>query len=165
MRPCCSMCSDVLRVGFVWGGRGGNRLALIERLLLLDRGDFVDTSQANHSTHRRRRRAASLAQQHEDVEEDAAPEEEYGPRAPEAGRMVREASLMQMGVPSTFVGHSFGELFQHLASPPLRCVAFALLRARGTRNAPEPYVYTGPRADTVLHAGDRVFVLGCPPEI
>ncbi|CAM9984334.1 unnamed protein product, partial [Ectocarpus sp. 8 AP-2014] len=38
-----------------------------------------------------------------------------------------------------------------------------LLRARGTRNAPEPYVYTGPRADTVLHPGDRVFILGRPP--
>ncbi|CAM9885936.1 unnamed protein product, partial [Hapterophycus canaliculatus] len=38
-----------------------------------------------------------------------------------------------------------------------------LLRARGTRNAPESYVYTGPRADTVLHPGDKVFVLGKPP--
>ena len=68
-----------------------------------------------------------------------------------------------MPVPDSFLGHSFGEMFQHLAAPPLRCVAFALLRARGTRSAPEPYVYTGPRADTVLHRGDRVFVLGKPP--
>lgn len=79
--------------------------------------------------------------------------------------MVREACLRQMEVPPSFLEHSFGELFQHLAAPPLRCVAFALRRARGTRNAPEPYVYTGPRADTVLHAGDRVFVLGCAPEL
>jgi Trk K+ transport system NAD-binding subunit len=57
-------------------------------------------------------------------------------------------------------GHSFGELFQQLAAPPLHAVALALYRAEGTRGAPEPYVYTSPRADTVLHKGDRVFVIG-----
>lgn len=134
------------------------RLALIERLLLLDRGNFVDTSQANHSTHRRRRQAASLAPEDNDGDRRASD-------VAANGRMVKEACLRQMGVPRSFLGHSFGELFQHLAAPPLCCVAFALLRARGTRKAPEPYVYTGPRADTVLHEGDRIFVLGSPPEL
>ncbi|CAM9416972.1 unnamed protein product [Chrysoparadoxa australica] len=66
----------------------------------------------------------------------------------------------QLPIPSSFVGHSYGELFQHLVAPPLHCIAFGLYRARGTRNAPEAYVYTGPRADTVLHRGDKVFVVG-----
>lgn len=92
------------------------------------------------------------------------------PEAPDGGlppspHARTKCCLRQMAVPPSFLGHSFGEMFQHLAAPPLRCVAFALLRARGTRSAPEPYVYTGPRADTVLHRGDRVFVLGHPPPL
>jgi hypothetical protein len=67
--------------------------------------------------------------------------------------------LHQIGVPQCLIGHSFGELFQQLIAPPLCTIAFGLYRGQGTRGAPEPYVYTGPRADTVLHDGDRVFVL------
>ncbi|CAM9579746.1 unnamed protein product [Scytosiphon promiscuus] len=122
-----------------------SRIALIEHLLLLDRDE-------------------NLGQPGMASSRDSQAAGRGGGRS-RAGsvELDRECCLRQMAVPTSFLGHSFGEMFQHLAAPPLRCVAFALLRARGTRNAPESYVYTGPRADTVLHPGDKVFVLGKPP--
>jgi len=72
------------------------------------------------------------------------------------------ARIYQMKVPPELYQHSYGELYQELVAPPLNLVALGLYRTAGTKNSVEPYVYTAPRADTVLHEGDRVFVLGEP---
>ncbi|CAM9252440.1 unnamed protein product, partial [Phaeothamnion confervicola] len=73
---------------------------------------------------------------------------------------AREVGVHMIDVPLELVRYSFGELFQQLAAPPFRAIALGLYRPRGTRQSPEPYVYTGCRADTVLREGDRVYVLG-----
>ncbi|CAM9798334.1 unnamed protein product [Ectocarpus sp. 12 AP-2014] len=132
-----------------------SRIALLKRLLLLARGEQQE--QPGIAS-----RSPSQGPSRGETRSPSPSEPGASPGA-EGDGLGRECCLRQMAVPRSLLGHSFGEMFQHLAAPPLRCVAFALLRARGTRNAPEPYVYTGPRADTVLHPGDRVFILGRPP--
>eukprot|EP00752_Nemacystus_decipiens_P013364 g11833.t1 len=142
-----------------------SRIVLIEHLLLLGRGEQIGRSgKAPFSMSQPKTTTNSAPVGPRRQSESRSESSESAGESPERGDAVnRECCLRQMPVPPSFLGHSFGEIFQHLAAPPLRCVAFALLRARGTRNAPEPYVYTGPRADTVLHPGDKVFILGKPP--
>jgi len=75
---------------------------------------------------------------------------------------TQRSGIASISVPPEFIHHSFGELFQELICPPLNIVAIGLYRARGTKEATEPYVYTAPRADTVLLENDKVFVLTNP---
>ncbi|CAM9108420.1 unnamed protein product [Discosporangium mesarthrocarpum] len=134
-----------------------SRIKLIEHLLLLNRRGTGGRKDENDVDPSNLSPAPSPRHNDKDTATGAHRPQEEVPRM--------EAQLRQMRVPPGFLEHSFGELFQHLASPPMCAVAFALRRAAGTRGAQEPYVYTGPRADTVLHRGDRVFVLGAPPVI
>ena len=75
-----------------------------------------------------------------------------------------QAKIFLLRVPDDMRQHSYGELFQELIAPPLSLVALGLYRHAGTKHSVEPYVYTAPRADTVLHEGDRIYVLGEPPK-
>eukprot|EP00903_Cladosiphon_okamuranus_P012012 g11279.t1 len=140
-----------------------SRIVLIEHLLLLGRGEQYGRSGVTPFATSQPKTPTAGGGNHRHSRSSESDESAGGSPGRRGDGLDEECCLRQMAVPPSFVGHSFGEIFQHLAAPPLRCVAFALLRARGTRNAPEPYVYTGPRADTVLHPGDKVFILGKPP--
>ncbi|CAM9134576.1 unnamed protein product [Chrysoparadoxa australica] len=143
-----------------------SRIVLIEALLKLSPGLGI-TSGVNEEGQAKRPRRSSI-RRGGSINEGGSSRSSIlkSPGSPKgASKKVRVVQLLapyihQIQVPPSLVGHSFGELFQQLVAPPLTCIAFGLYRAKGTRSAPEPYVYTGPRADTVLHAGDKVFVVG-----
>lgn len=70
------------------------------------------------------------------------------------------SSLVQIHVPTAFVGSTFGDMFAHLTAKE-DIVAIGLYRRKGTQHA-LPYVAAGPAMDTVLVSDDMVFVLAQP---
>ncbi|CAI5715379.1 unnamed protein product [Hyaloperonospora brassicae] len=54
----------------------------------------------------------------------------------------------------------YGKLFEHMTSGVAHTLPIGLLRAKGGPGAaPCPYVYTCPSSDTIVNAGDKMFVL------
>ena len=69
-----------------------------------------------------------------------------------------QSNLWQIPVPESSVGKTFEFLFNKLLDKKL--VTMALYRLKGTKGNEYPYVYTNPKANTIISHRDRAFVLG-----
>jgi hypothetical protein len=66
-------------------------------------------------------------------------------------------------VPAHLVGGTFTELFCALLEETPSRACMAIFRKGLELNSPLPYVYTNPPGNVIIHAGDRVYVVGPVP--
>ena len=72
-----------------------------------------------------------------------------------------ESQIYQIELDEAFAGATYLTLYQALSG--IGIIPIGLLRAAEPSNAPLPYVNAGPTTTTVLHRGDKVFVLSVRP--
>ncbi|EGC39966.1 hypothetical protein DICPUDRAFT_74464 [Dictyostelium purpureum] len=70
--------------------------------------------------------------------------------------------LNQIKVPSQYHGHLYSELFETLIHKNI--LPLGLYRCKEITGAPNPYVFTCPPSDTILHENDLVYILYRPSD-